>query len=516
MKHILMIGILALYFCSCDSFLKEYSQDLARVETISDLDELLIGDAYYPAIYIYEKAGYGEIVGEPFYRFIHFMTDEVEQNQETNDGDWGVYAYDEIFGYYTWQRDVGINPEGTNVRTENADWKKTYDYINVTNMILNALDEVQLNNEEDEKARIRIEGESRFLRALYYFTLVNVYADAYIPSKAAGTPGIPLKLTPYIEDKDYTSNTLKEVYEQILDDLMKAGGCLEKTPHKSLYRADINAVYLLLSRVYLYMQDYKNAQKYAQLVIDANYSLSTLNVGKENALTSSNPEIIFSMGGHALSMYLIGNEYDEGTNLFFISEDLVNAFEDDDLRKSTYIQEDEMNEGKYIYKKIYWGRAQNGSACSVSDNFLFRLSEAYLNFAEAAALDGDDAGAREKLGKLQAKRFLTPPSVTESGNALVDLIRKERQRELCLEGHRWFDLRRYTVCEKHAETKSITHTFTDFNTYGEPKKVRSYELMPNDPAYTLAFPKEVLDFQNTLGKNHRQERFPKNEEEIDE
>ncbi|MFR7810102.1 MAG: RagB/SusD family nutrient uptake outer membrane protein [Butyricimonas faecihominis] len=26
-------------------------------------------------------------------------------------------------------------------------------------------------------------------------------------------------------------------------------------------------------------------------------------------------------------------------------------------------------------------------------------------------------------------------------------MREERQRELCSEGHRWYDLRRYTVCE---------------------------------------------------------------------
>ena len=78
--------------------------------------------------------------------------------------------------------------------------------------------------------------------------------------------------------------------------------------------------------------------------------------------------------------------------------------------------------------------------------------------------------------------------ITESGESLVTLIRAERQRELCLEGHRWFDLRRYTVCEKYPYSKTITHY---------------YVLQKNDPAYTLALPQEVRDFQNSLGPNNR-------------
>ena len=41
-----------------------------------------------------------------------------------------------------------------------------------------------------------------------------------------------------------------------------------------------------------------------------------------------------------------------------------------------------------------------------------------------------------------------------------------------------------------------------------PERTRIFELEPNDKAYTLAFPKEVLDFQNTLNTNNRPERLP--------
>lgn len=149
-----------------------------------------------------------------------------------------------------------------------------------------------------------------------------------------------------------------------------------------------------------------------------------------------------------------------------------------------------------------------GSGCDVSDNFLFRTSEAYLNLAEAAALGGDEATARRTLGELQAKRFRTPLTITESGNALIDLIREERQRELCLEGHRWYDLRRYTVCEQYPWSKSYRHAFTEFDMDQNPTRTRVYELEENDEAYTLALPQEVMDFQNTISSNERPERSP--------
>ena len=43
MKRILIICCIAGLFSACSDFLKEYSQDLAKVESFSDLDEVLLG-----------------------------------------------------------------------------------------------------------------------------------------------------------------------------------------------------------------------------------------------------------------------------------------------------------------------------------------------------------------------------------------------------------------------------------------------------------------------------------------
>lgn len=516
MKNILIIGILIFSLSSCNTFLKEYSQGLARVETVSDLDELLLGGAYHQKAYYYEVAMSPVIDGTPLSLFVHFMSDELVQNDSTNYGDTGG-GMTSMFGYFTWQRDVGINPQGTSIGVEDTEWTKIYKYINVANMVIEELNEVDATTDDEAVAKTRIEGEAHFLRALYYFQLVNLYAEPYTPSKAATTTGIPLKLTSYIEDKEYECSSVAEVYGQIIRDLERAEACLLETPPKSVYRADINTTYLLLSRVYLYMQDYPNAKKYAQLVLDRNNYLTDLRIfnGTDNVFTADNGEVLFSMGGHLLSYYMYGRDEYPSEYPFYVSEDLSKAFDANDLRKMYYIRE--IPGYGYAYKKIYWGRAHAGTPCSVSDNFLFRTSEAYLNLAEAAAFDGDEATARQMLEQLQAKRFNSAPAITENGNALIDLIRKERQRELCLEGHRWFDLRRYMACEAYPWTKTITHPYTEFDDMTwAATRMRVFELSPNDPAYTLAFPREVLDFQNSLNTNKRPDRLPVSSEEFEE
>ena len=279
--------------------------------------------------------------GEPYNVFIHFMSDELVQNDRTSAGD---YYSSQIFGYFTWQRQVGIDVNGTSVGEENGCWNMSYEYINVANMVLDELANVDAANDSEVEDKIRIEGEAHFLRALYYFTLVNLYAPPYVPNTAASTAGIPLKLTSYIEDRPYSCNTVAEVYEQILVDLDRAEECLAQTARKSVYRADITATYLLKSRVYLYMQDYDNARKYAEMVLERNNNLVDLNgyAGSDNVFTSSSPEVIFSMGGHMLTYYIYGDDRYEDEYPFYVSDDLINIFSDDDLRKSSYIQKEPM------------------------------------------------------------------------------------------------------------------------------------------------------------------------------
>ena len=519
MKKILGIFCITLLLGSCSSFLEEYSQDLSKVESYTDLDEVLLGEAYLPVGRIWSANSMLKVENK-YFQTAHYMSDELTVFSWDDRGDING-VQDEMFGWHTWQQDVGLNAEGSSRNAEDEDWNKAYHCINICNMVIDAIDEQHAANEEQKLEKSRIKGEAHFLRALYYFTLVNMYGKPYSPENLSA-PSIPIKLSPVVEDKEYTTNTVGETYNQILKDLDEADTCLINTTIKNRpYRADITAVYLLKSRTYLYMQNWKKAYEYAQKALAKNDNLLDLNTlfsGSGDVLTKSSPETIFSMGGHLLASSIYQQRrFSYGKwvacPVYTISDDLVSAFREgeNDLRMQYYIMKDIIGGGwdftgymnAWVFKKVAgW---ENLGYKEVSDQFLFRTAEAYLNAAEAAAYMGEEGIARTLLKALRDKRLINSTMPTESGESLVTLIREERQCELCLEGHRWYDLRRYLVCEKYPYSKTITHYYTSFD-YNGPLYTKRYMLETNDPAYTLALPKEVLDFQNNLGTNHRPTR----------
>ena len=519
MKKILGIFCITLLLGSCSSFLEEYSQDLSKVESYTDLDEVLLGEAYLPVGRIWSANSMLKVENK-YFQTAHYMSDELTVFSWDDRGDING-VQDEMFGWHTWQQDVGLNAEGSSRNAEDEDWNKAYHCINICNMVIDAIDEQHAANEEQKLEKSRIKGEAHFLRALYYFTLVNMYGKPYSPENLSA-PSIPIKLSPVVEDKEYTTNTVGETYNQILKDLDEADTCLINTTIKNRpYRADITAVYLLKSRTYLYMQNWKKAYEYAQKVLAKNdnlLDLNTLSSESGDVLTKSSPETIFSMGGHLLASSIYQQRrFSYGKwvacPVYTISDDLASAFREgeNDLRMQYYIMKDIIGGGwdftgymnAWVFKKVAgW---ENLGYKEVSDQFLFRTAEAYLNAAEAAAYMGEEGTARTLLKALRDKRLINSTMPTESGESLVTLIREERQCELCLEGHRWYDLRRYLVCEKYPYSKTITHYYTSFD-YNGPLYTKRYMLETNDPAYTLALPKEVLDFQNNLGTNHRPTR----------
>ena len=108
MKKILFIGLLVSTLTACSSFLEEYSQDLSRVESVADLDELLLGDAYLQ-VGFYEQ--YNSSALQLYNLFIHFMSDELMQNPYTDNRFLSFAAPSSLFGYFTWQRLVELIPK---------------------------------------------------------------------------------------------------------------------------------------------------------------------------------------------------------------------------------------------------------------------------------------------------------------------------------------------------------------------------------------------------------------------
>ena len=79
---------------------------------------------------------------------------------------------------------------------------------------------------------------------------------------------------------------------------------------------------------------------------------------------------------------------------------------------------------------------------SFNDVRLFRVAEMYLTRAEATVRnEGDFTSALSDLNALRTQRIANYTDETSTAG-LLNRILLERRRELAMEGHRWFDIRR--------------------------------------------------------------------------
>lgn len=511
---------------SCGDFLDEYSQDQYYPHEWEDLNELLIGSAYIfyanpaePPYWTGANTGTGHEGA-----FIHFLTDDVDENATGVGQEYD--CQDVYFGNFTWQERTGVKSEGTEYNAENPTWTACYNHINVCNNIIESLEDISLKDDEDRLGYHKVSGEAHFIRAYLYFFLVNLYGKPY-DANAAENPGVPLKLVADVQDTKFTRNTVKEVYDQVLADLEIARNELSQYKHSqpSYYRADSVAADLLSARVYLYMQDWANARKYANKVIGEHPALEDLNSPSDTYFHSeSNVENIFSMGADDVPTIMFN-----GIKTLTVTQDLYGLYEDHDLRKSQWYWTSDQFVGvtKILAHPTFWGSEykddnpryyeyaykENCQSYNTyfSTVFGLRSAEAYLIKAEAAAYLGEETEARSAVNTLRAKRYASSFKgylIISSGTQLIQDIRDERRRELCFEGQRWFDLRRYTVNNVYPESHSIKHNFVYYQDRESTSVVSrvSFVLEPYDEAYTLPIPYEVITFNTGMEQNKRPAR----------
>lgn len=515
LTHYLYMALVALPLASCD-FLEESSQDQAYISQWEDLDELLVGDCYLPVggtAEFHETSNYGQ--------FLHLLADEMT---ERNTSSTGVALFDakyQTFGYWTWAHRTGLKETyAGDYFAENTTWTRLYKCINIANNVLKSSEKLPKSNSADLRGYNKVRGEAHFLRAFYYFWLTNAYGQPYAPATANTDLGVPLKTTEEVIDVKFQRNSVADCYAQIEADLLEAIRELSAygQAQKSIYRADSTAAQLLLSRVYLYMQQYDKAEAYARRVIAAHPALQDLNRNTARFMQKSNPENIFSMGGDDVPC-LVSDQ----TQSYKVNPELLRLYSDDDLRKknwyynysvfyglskraesSTYVNSYKQTDAWYNYYCYSYGLS--GSQSPISSLFWLRSSEAYFNLAEALAFQGKDADALAALNEQRAARYLSgAPELSKSvaGEALVNLIRTERRKEFAFEGQRWFDLRRYRVCEKYPSRISLEHVYTYFSERGSATMTEAHKFVlgADDPSWTLPIPTEVLDFNTGMTGN---------------
>lgn len=230
---LVIVGMLSLNW-SCQSVLEETPVSLATA------------DGYYATPKGIEdglKAAYSNLRGLATQEFM-FMT-EIGTDIFTN-GFGGVTNAPEINDYSP--NLLGINGMITSV------WNNLYVGINQANTIVSRVNEVEGLNETQ---RARIAGEARFLRALYYFHLVQQYGDVHFS----------LEETIGVETTANRTPAATIYQEGIVPDLQFAVNNLPNTTGE-YGRATKPAAEALMARVQLTLGNWAEAESHAAKVIN--------------------------------------------------------------------------------------------------------------------------------------------------------------------------------------------------------------------------------------------------------
>jgi starch-binding outer membrane protein, SusD/RagB family len=330
-------------------------------------------------------------------------------------------------------------------------WNKLYAVIFSAN---NAIDGLNKATSLTTAVKKQLSGEARFLRAFMYFYLVNYYGD------------VPLALT-----TDYKTNSTLErtstsvIYSQIIQDLTEAIDLLSEnfvdadgmstSSFTERVRPNKWAAHALLSRVYLYTNDFEHAEEEANIVISHSdlFNLTALN----NAFLKNSTEAIwqlqvvgtgFGANTEEGRTFVLPNEGPSGFYPLYLSNTLVNSFDTRDQRRINWIDSVTVGTEKFFFANKY----KIGSGISESTEYpmVLRIGEQYAIRGEARIKQGNIADGIADLNQLR-KRANNGTAPLNNQLPLLPLnlfpddaiiaVENERRFEFFMEwGHRWFDL----------------------------------------------------------------------------
>ena len=348
--------------------------------------------------------------------------------------------------------DWGYTPQnGTIAET----WQGCYTIINNANIIINNID--KLTTPENQKQANKIKGQVLAVRALVHFDLLRYFGEDFDRNSTAR--GIFYKKTSVLEESPVSTKparqTVKQNYDDIFADLNAARALLSDidAPVNSgaKYKIDLVSLSAIYARVALYAKDWPLAISNSTTVINA-LPLANSSVYPLIWKDQSNAEVAFSVfysPGEFLSR-LAGDVFSgpnnrsqfEGDPTLFSTFDETNdvRFQSSVIRGYGTLALPARSSSRFtVVKFLGKGAATDG----VVDWKAFRTGEMYLIRAEAYAnTSGQGAAALADLNTLRAARINGFVNGTESGAALLQAIASERRKELFMEGHRWFDLKR--------------------------------------------------------------------------
>ncbi len=363
-------------------------------------------------------------------------------------------------------------------------WRAGYAVIHRCNTLITAVkqDSVILSATERNKYL----GQALGLRALAHFDLFRVFAPRYDAATADIMLTVPLIVDTTFKDSiaPMQKATAAVLIKQITADLTQSKILLDKQAFSSLY-FNRYAAMGLLARIYLYIGEYVNANNAASEIIK-NQSISLVSNGQYiNSWTeASSSESIFTLSFNK-------NDFDATESLGYLynkngyrslvpTSDICKLYNLTDIRKKLIVDG-------------FCNKFQSKENIVGLSNFqIIRLSEIYLIAAESimrysmATNTSHENTVISFLDIIRQRSDTYAISTKLSGQLLLNAIMVERQKELCFEGQRFFDLKR---------------TMTSISRSDCSSQVCTLEYANSKNLYTMPIPISEINANHKISQN---------------
>lgn len=323
-----------------------------------------------------------------------------------------------------------------------------YKIINQVNLILEYTPKLTDATETEKK---QIMAECLSIRAYSHFLLSQVYCQDYGYTADASHLGIVYSSESIKAGLKYPKReTLATTYSLIINDLKAAIDSYSETsamPGPVYSYFNKNNTKAILARVYLYKKDWANAYETANDVI-TNSGITLIN-SSDLVAQWAQPDLPVSevlleftvpRDSESAAKTTMANYFGYNANTYakyVATNDLIDLYENNDNRKKLFLTANiqTLINGLLTPAPYNFTRKFQDNAGYVAS----RLSEMYLIRAEAALENNQPDLAMADVNTIRAR---ANASLLTSTTNLKENIFLERRKELCFEGHLFFDLRR--------------------------------------------------------------------------
>ncbi|TKC04441.1 RagB/SusD family nutrient uptake outer membrane protein [Pedobacter frigoris] len=398
-----------------------------RPETSMDTDKALTGEANLRLATSgnYSLLNYFDYVSA-YFHLTESPVDNVEATSVFDPGgtrQYGAYSY---IHFPTMSNSSGV-------------YSNAYKLIRGVNNVIAAIPD------DASPALLQLKGENLFLRAFAYQTLVKVFGRPYLQGNG-NNPGVVIldKPTPSLE-RPAKRNTVKEVYDFIVADLLKAEGLMtidNNNAFASKYTAQA-----MLSSLHLNMGNNAKSIEYADKIIGmtSKFTLAQGDAYKSYFSTnhSADKETIFcikNLDGTGGGFYYYNQSYTV-EKFAAVSPPLWNLLNEGtgDLRKNFYKALKTADGTTWNFTtKLIQNPAANPTE-KVSSPAIYRLAEMYLNRAEANAKLNNGQLALDDVNTIRRRAGLTGVDLYATDNlrgrsSILQVVLDERRLEFAFEG----------------------------------------------------------------------------------